>query len=231
MKKPAILLAGSMLILLAALNGCKKEELPPLEPQYMHQADTIYPLNYYPVYPGSWWTYEVSNHRTIISSVNPEYQILMYDTIPDGSDFVVRDVYVPQLQPENYLVEGYSIHRGNTIGKVVSDTIGQEFLYKSFSFPSPYPTGSFFYNWYRTVVDTGLTYTVNSIRYSHVIRIYGRRVVYDPWVSRTDYFYAYYAKDIGLIEYLPPPDINAYSASYMPVNEDTMRLINYFINH
>ena len=65
--------------------------------------DIIEPLDYFPVYPGSWWKYTINDTLISIDSVSKEYQLHSYQTSPEGySDAngkLVREfsdpVYVP----------------------------------------------------------------------------------------------------------------------------------------
>jgi hypothetical protein len=80
------------ILVILTLAACEKEKEP----------ETIYPLRYFPVYPGSHWTYLVNDTDTLVSSTSPEY-IEMTFISPGGE---TDPMLVPYL--DNEPIFGYS---------------------------------------------------------------------------------------------------------------------------
>ena len=64
--------------------------------------ETIKPLDYFPVYPGSWWKYRINDTLISIDTVSKEYQLHSYPNQPeyyDENGNIVQEfsdpVYVP----------------------------------------------------------------------------------------------------------------------------------------
>ncbi|MBU1008708.1 MAG: hypothetical protein KKD74_01110 [Bacteroidetes bacterium] len=86
-------------ILLIALTSCRKKPHDVLP--YVNQYDTIKPLAYFPVYPGSWWKYENYSHQLVTDSVSIAYVLHYYNIAYDGSHPENSDsTYVPLLHGE-----------------------------------------------------------------------------------------------------------------------------------
>lgn len=84
-----------ILLLLAIISCSKKphDALPNVNPY-----DTIKPMAYYPVYPGSWWKYEVAGQQTVTDSASSAYVLHFYNIAYDGSHPENSDSsYVPLL--------------------------------------------------------------------------------------------------------------------------------------
>jgi hypothetical protein len=74
--------------------GCKKEKV----------IETIYPLSYFPVYPGSYWKYAVNDTDTVVSSTSPDWSEVSYREKTGTSELV----YAP-------LLDGQPIFQYNTL--------------------------------------------------------------------------------------------------------------------
>lgn len=85
---PTPFLQLSLGILILLNTACKeKTEI---------EAEIIYPSPYFPVYPGSHWTYLFNDSDTLISSTAPEYILVSYKN-PNGN---MENYSVPMLDGE-----------------------------------------------------------------------------------------------------------------------------------
>jgi hypothetical protein len=62
----------SLVFLIALLGSCKKDTHTPA-PTPTPVPDTIKPLSYYPVFPGSWWRYLQNDTGIVLSKVSLTY--------------------------------------------------------------------------------------------------------------------------------------------------------------
>ncbi len=91
-----IILVSSLILLFISCE----EEIIPDDPDIVNTntIDTIKPLPYYPVYPGSWWKYIVNNNEEITKYVQNEYQLHFFklNSIDPWGPIQYSDtVYVP----------------------------------------------------------------------------------------------------------------------------------------
>lgn len=83
-------------ILAITLFACKEEPINPALPT--STFDTIFPKSYLPVYPNSWWKYEINGNTTITTTVSNKYQLHSY-RISENNSWTTQaysdTVYVP----------------------------------------------------------------------------------------------------------------------------------------
>jgi hypothetical protein len=180
-----------LFILFIVFFSCKKDQQVDYE--------TIYPLPYLPVYPGSHWTYLDENGDTLVQSTSSEYQLHSYKSFNlDGNN--TDPVYVPYWN--GYPVYGYSTPEYTTSGAFTDFHYGMKQVgYLSEQLGQSWST---YANQYgssgRKVVNIDTTLLVNSILFNHVIKVndYGSSYHEPPGnhLRATNY----YAKDIGLIQ-------------------------------
>lgn len=185
--------------------SCKKE------PHYI----TIYPLPYLPVYPGSNWKYLDQNGDTVIQTTDPEYKLNSYKCkIYNSSmnEILETDlVYVPYWN--GVPVYGYS-SPNNDIRYGYAQQIAylNEVQGQSWGISSDPHYGYV----YRKVANNDTSLVVNSVNYSHVIRITQIVHSYNPYIPESWSADYYYAKDIGLI--------------YQKTINGSLSLVSYYIN-
>lgn len=194
-----------LFFILVFFLSCKKEKQEAIQ--------TIYPLPYLPVYPGSKWTYLNEVGDTIIQSTAPEYQLHQYISESIG-DYMTDYVYVPFWNGKP--VYGYSTPIDNmttTFGDngltqigYLSEKKGEQWT----TYLSKITTS------FRVVENIDTSITVNSINYNNVIKVcdYGH---YAPNGPQYLAYVSYYAKNIGLIK-------EDYGNKHID-------LISYYINH
>ncbi len=81
-----------LILISVVIVSCKKEQ-ETIEIAE-HKYDTINAKGYYPVYPGSWWKYQINDTGIAISSVSAGYQLHSFRT---GDSEYSDSVYVPFL--------------------------------------------------------------------------------------------------------------------------------------
>ncbi len=91
---------ATFVLLSVVIFSCKKE---PQKPHVEHTYDTIMPHAYFPVYPHSWWKYEVNGSEITTSAVSNVYQLHAY-RISENYSWVQPiysdTVYVPYLDAD-----------------------------------------------------------------------------------------------------------------------------------
>lgn len=132
-KMKTFILILSVILLAAA---CKKDDIidPPIvNPVVVH--DTIKPKAYLPVYPGSWWKYQINDTTFITLSTSSTYILHSYQAFSASYDPPVYtdSVYVPFNNSEPIYgydkIEYIDFPFGNYNKKwpVISELIGFEF--------------------------------------------------------------------------------------------------------
>ena len=114
MKKLSVCTCLIVYLLLNFIEGCKKKDDPdPIN------YETVYPKPYFPVYPGSNWTYLKNDTETIILATEKEYKLDQYATsfsegtwFTSGHKYYSTKVYVPIY--EGVAIYGYSNVEYNT---------------------------------------------------------------------------------------------------------------------
>lgn len=208
-----------ILAILTGLISCEKKYVATYNEVISH--DTIKPLSYFPVYPGSFWKYRVIKKRydisingkdTSYSSVNidtsysemrtaSEYKIHYYNVSPqynpNGPILLIEfsdSVYVPFLNDEP--IYGYD--------KVDVDSyyLYDDVTYKKYPFLSENIGFEFLYGWYdfrHTYI--GSYYKIidktTDLNNDSMIVVHGhRKIGPDKYLRRDEW--KYYYKDIGL---------------------------------
>lgn len=119
MKKITLAIA----LLSVLMFSCKKEDF---------LYDTIMPQSYYPVYPGSWWIYQINDTGTVISSVSVAYEPHSYKYGIESSQ-VTTPVNVPFLDGRPIYgydkIEWHAPPYGDCYSKwpILSETVGFTF--------------------------------------------------------------------------------------------------------
>jgi hypothetical protein len=178
--------------IIIGLMSCNKpgdNSLPP-EP-----LDTIHPLPYYPVYPGSFWKYVDSNDDTLVIMTDSVYRKDWYT--PD-EDHKPDTAYVPFCDQVG--VWGYMAHTGEDLDvycftRILSDSLpvgaGWYISYIQFE---PY---LYEYDERQIItIDTTIEIFGRSFFPTIIIREY--HVLSDVYGYKT--FERYYTKDIGLVK-------------------------------
>jgi hypothetical protein len=181
-----LLFIGFVIGSCALFFSCKKDKAPPVT--IPKTIDTLYPLSYLPVYPGSYWKYVDSNGDSTIDITNPTYELDYYITGWEASD----TFYVPKYNGIN--IWGYKEHLdlGPSYAipmRIVLDetlTIGADWMYVGWG-------GSYRYR-KITAIDTSITIFGNTYYPTIIVEEYSPQGL-PSWISRR-----YYTKNIGLIK-------------------------------
>ena len=178
-------------------------------------VQTIYPLPYLPVYPGSRWRYLNSDGDTITYTTGNEYSENAYRSYALNGNYT-DPVKVPYWNGQPIYgystpVEVFPQHSGHVGSRQVgflSVTSGDRFTTDSYKGLA-----------WREVGNTDTSISVDGNLYNHVIRV-------NNWAESSFYNYprtlngaTYYARDIGLIKEEDLRDSTI-----------TLRLLDYFIN-
>ena len=200
------------MILIFILYSCKKEE------QVNYQ--TIYPLPYLPVYPGSYWIYLDENGDTVISATDKTYILHSYKSSAISGGFT-DPVYVPYW--DGTPVYGYS-YPTYTVSAAFSDEYAKGEHQVGFLSEELNQYWGVYYSQYgggfRVVVAIDTSITVESVLYDHVIVVNDYGSYYTRPISFGES--NYYAKNIGLIR----KDIGRGN-----IIIQHLRIVSYFINH
>lgn len=207
-----------ILIVLFYTFSCskKKVEFPELEPP-VKIVDTLFPLEYFPAYPGSYWTYfdSVSN-TTITCKTDSVYKTDSYYDAHDGA--YTDEHYVPYYC--GYPVYHYSFR---VTPSSVKDSYFTTFLNNPLQLNSSWceSYASNPYTYCKKIVTMDTTIVLNGISYYPTLIA----VRYAPGTSPEIHFYKqYYTKDIGLIK-----EIQYYGSNFT-INK-SIEIVDYHINH
>ncbi len=170
--------------------SCKKDKVPPILPPTIPKTiDTLYPLSYLPVYPGSYWKYVDSNGDSTIDITNPTYELDYYLTAWGDTD----TAYAPKYN--GIYIWGYNEHKSTGASYAIP-------MRKILDESSP--VGSSWYiahgsgtSYYRKITarDTTITVFGNDYYPTIVVEEYCPQAYPHLWSYRR-----YYTKDIGLIK-------------------------------
>ncbi len=230
-----------LLSILFILFSCKKETKADFNKEYPPRIyDTIKPLPYFPVYPGSYWKYAVTVSVTIpysnpltynIYSTNETYSTsstyrkdsyIIHNT-PPVNDIYSDTVLVPfynEIPIWGYLNHFYRYQNSlqNRFVRIVSDSLAVGASWFEYNEFSGYTNLSI-----RTK-DTNLV--LNGQVYSPVIIVRSKKEEYGggdgPYSGISD---LYYAKNIGLIK-----TITVYTSNEQRYQLKESHLIEYHIN-
>lgn len=185
-----------LIIVLAVMlvYSCKKDTINDNQPKSEVNYDTLFPLDYLPVFPGSWWKYNSSNGDVTYLRTDSVYQIDSYTINAEG--FVSDTFYVPVYNGQpmwGYDANtGYPLsHAGSTPFKtVLSDTL---------------PVGSSWLisHWAGTGISRKITardtaIIIGSTSYFPTIVVeeyFSEGPINYTWIARR-----YYTKDIGMVK-------------------------------
>lgn len=212
-KTPILILT---LLAISCLFACKKNESEPdNNPTNPNTTsyDTIFPLNYFPAYPGSYWKYVDSNNDTTIIKTDTSYQ---KDSYTIGSAAYVSDTFLVPIYNQ-IPIWRYEAHTGPIshsgsypLTRILSDSL-------------PVGTSWAVYYWSgtgvsRKIIAKDTTITISSHSYYPTIVVEEYYSIGPPnyiWIARR-----YYTKNIGLIK----EELNDNSTI------NTKEIIDYFIN-
>ncbi len=190
-----------ILILIAVIFvSCKKENDNNNITSISSVYDTIYPLSYFPAFPGSYWIY--SNDDTLKIEDNYElyyYDKSYFDQAPDYDTvylpkFKINSIFNSSSPDEKYIhVYKYEIENFSyrlLFRSIMSETLGNRFpVAENFGGHSPYAI--------TTTVDTSMQIENN---------YYPKVLIVSYYTEPTDtnshvfpYRHDYFAKNIGLI--------------------------------
>ncbi|MFM7217709.1 MAG: hypothetical protein ACKO1U_06800 [Bacteroidota bacterium] len=102
---------GIILIVTAGillLSSCSKDEHTPSLPPAVAGYDTLYPLSYFPCWPGSWWLYVDSNGDSTITRSDTAWHLDSY--VEGGAAYYSDTFYVPFY--EGTPIWEYEAHTG-----------------------------------------------------------------------------------------------------------------------
>ncbi len=185
--------------------------------------DTIFPMSYFPVYPGSNWKYNYTGNFVLTYSTESTYQKDYYDIDCKTSDTVYVPIY------NHYLIWGYSLSK--MVRRCFSHTAPFELLLSetipvgqkwSIAYTNPSQQGA-----ERKVLARDTTIKISGISYYPTIvmedayaNIGPAPFLYGGKIRRT-----YYTKNIGIVkeEYY---DYYKYKDSVI----STLEILDYFIN-
>jgi hypothetical protein len=116
--------------LIALFAGCKKDA--PAAKQ-TPVPDTIKPLSYYPIYPGSWWKYLQNDTGIVLSKASVTYQANSFMELSSGGNVASPVCMVPYLDGQP--IYGYQeiafipppFGGYYTKWPILSETIGAQF--------------------------------------------------------------------------------------------------------
>lgn len=177
--------------------------------------DTIFPLDYFPAFPGSYWKYVDSNNDTTVRKTDSLYK---KDYYTYGSAAYVSDTfYVPIYN--NIPIWKYEEHTGpiSHSGSYPFRVILSETLPVGSDWPVFYWSGT---GVSRKLIAKDTTITISSIAYYPTIVIeeyYSAGPPHYIWIAKR-----YYTKNIGLIR----EDLY----NNLDSTTNTKELIDYFIN-
>jgi hypothetical protein len=204
-----------LILFVFILFGCNDK--PEIEIQ------TIYPLPYLPVYPGSYWTYLNEFGDTIHSFVEDEYKTDRYQSYELNGNYT-DNAFVPfwnGLPIYGYSTPEYTVtaayHETGKEGKRQLPILKETKGYGWRTYSSQYGSSA------RWVVAVDTTIVVNSITYNNVIVVNDSGYSYQGLNTVHSFGRAsYFAKDVGLIR----EDRDGGSGIIIHLS-----LIDYFINH
>jgi hypothetical protein len=172
----------------ALFVSCKKDKAPPVI--IPKTIDTLYPLSYLPVYPGSYWKYVDSNGDSTIDITNPTYELDYWSNTADHSDTYYAPMY------NGIYIWGYQAHKST--GHPLSPPM-QTILSENLAVGSQWEIFNDQGNTImRKIIVKDTTITISGIDYYPTIGV----EEYQQIGPATYLWYArrYYTKDIGLIK-------------------------------
>jgi hypothetical protein len=192
--------------------ACKKESItstnPEVNPCIIYDtlpSDTVYPIAYYPAYPGSFWTYEKDGVEETVQVENlwVETPVLM-NSIDEGTCIrkYIKMTYLPKILNGNHIhfdqyIRTYSNTDGSfSFGSKILDTIvGNAYNNSSTGWvPNVGMTSYYFKN--EEFFDV---FDVDGQIYENVFHIRKHITYTDHYGSYNFEIDYYYARNIGLI--------------------------------
>ena len=184
---------NGFLLLLFIIVGCSEDNDDGDYKKDEVKIDTLFPRDYFPVYPNSYWIFKTSNNDTIVHKTDSIYFLnTNYDPYKNPYDSSLY--YAPRYDGKT--VKGYLISLGTTDyhssrwRKIIDDRL---FVGKVFSSCYLWPTSY----WYGKVMNVDTSILINSNQYDSVIIIMEYS---NPPGYENQYIKYYYAKNIGIIK-------------------------------
>lgn len=185
--------------------------------------DTLFPLNYFPAYPGSYWTYVDSNNDTTTSYTDPTWYQDHYEiTFPFSSLFYSDTMYTARFTDSYHNhspVWGYRANVGS-ISNAGSDPM-HRLVSDSLPVGSSWPIRAYTGNYIdRKIVAVNQTIVIGAVSYFPTIVVEEYYASGPPtyiWLARR-----YFTKDIGIVR----EEFYDYTDS----TTNTCDLIDYYIN-
>ncbi|MFK8037040.1 MAG: hypothetical protein AB8B74_02025 [Crocinitomicaceae bacterium] len=223
------------LLILTLGVSCKKKDC--FETIENNSLDTIFPNEYLPAYPGSWWEY---NDSVLIKTYDHWQEFTIEHTVQGKRcDYLVKDIrLVPVIDTDlDQYVLGNTLFRwekGKNYAGYNPDILFNpcQKNWTSWNGPNRYYVkgGAKFSenNKSRRNITTESSMEVNSFLFENV------KVIEEKWYDsgyEIEAKIVYYAQNIGIIQ-----EINTYLAfsdtlTYGFWKTDTMEITDYFINH
>lgn len=196
-----------LICFISLFTFCKKEEIK--------NYQTIYPLPYFPVYPGSYWKYNDSIGN--ISEIKTSDNYMLHSFYFDDFDGLLTDsVYVPFWN--GIPVYGYSIPESGsgyslTLLPLLKEEAGASWCFSGYKWSYDYK-----------VISKDTSIVVNDTTFDNVI-VVKKYYPGNSWSPpATNHSLTYYAKNVGLIK----------EAVVNQVNNDTAiirAITDYYINN
>lgn len=203
----------SLLVILVMMlsYSCKKDTVNSDQPKNEVSYDTLFPLDYLPVFPDSWWKYIDSDGETSYLKTDSVYQI-------DTEATVVDTFYVPVYNGEP--IWGYDAHTDSYLSHA-----GTTKFKTLLSETEPVGSSWLIHNWAgtgvsRKIIAKDTTIIIGDVSYFPTIGVeeyYSEGPVEYIWISRR-----YYTKNIGLVKE------ERYISSDSTVS--SLELADYFVN-
>jgi hypothetical protein len=221
-----------ILLLLFLVVYCKKkentapEETPVPVPVPHKPIDTIKPLPYLPVFPGSWWKYVTSNGDTIRDTTSSTYKKDAYSFTMFGTTVKSDTFYVPFY--DNIPIWGSRSHTGplvwenNPLIYVVSDSL-------HIGWPWTIQKSGSHIIYYAKIIHKDTTIQLGGNTYYPTISIlYYSYSDNSTTYQEHPYMIRYYTKNIGLIR-----EDGIYSTPQGSIDSiiPYRTLVSYHINH
>jgi len=181
-----------LFLLLIVIVSCSKENDDEKNKNDNVKIDTIFPGDYFPIYPNSYWMYLTSNDDTVIHKADSIYFLnTNYDPYKNPWDSSLY--YAPKYDGKT--VKGYLLSLGTTDYHssrwrlLIDDSLYVGKVFNScYIWPNSY--------WYGKVMNIDTSILMNSNQYDSVIIIMEYS---SPPGYENQYIKYYYAKNIGII--------------------------------
>lgn len=186
-------------ILIILVGACSKDANNIYDPVNTEGYDTIFPLSYFPVYPGSFWKYIDSNNDTILITTDSTYSKDAFAA--GGASYFSDTFYVPRYNyPGQYNHTAIWRHEAHT-GPI--SNAGSYPLTRILSDSLPVGNSWTIFNWAgtsvsRKIITRDTTIDILGTKYHPTIAIeeyYSHGPPTYIWINRR-----YFTKNIGMVK-------------------------------